>query len=237
LEFSRAAHYVLGYSIAPAQNWNVKAEVYYQWLFFIPVSALVKNSFSLLNQDDDYAIAALNNQGSGKNYGIEITLERYLSDQFYLLSSLSLYESAYLPSDKIWRSTRFNSNSTFTFLMGKEWNLKGKRTSTFSVDCKMIYAGGVRVTPIDLAKSIAQKTTVLDNTRIYEDKLSNIWRVDVQTEWKVQYGKKTGSLIAGVQNLFNRKNPVSQSYDPVTKQIKYNYLLGLIPVVGYKVDF
>jgi len=237
LEFSRAAHYVLGYSIAPAPNWNVKAEVYYQWLFSIPVSALVKNSFSLLNQDDDYAIAALNNQGSGKNYGFEITLERYLSDQFYLLSSVSLYESAYLPSDKIWRSTRFNSNSTFTFLMGKEWNLKGKRTSTFSVDCKLIYAGGVRVTPIDLAKSIAQKTTVLDNTRIYEDKLSNIWRVDLQTEWKVQYGKKTGSLIAGVQNLFNRKNPVSQSYDPVTKQIKYNYLLGLIPVVGYKVDF
>jgi hypothetical protein len=237
LELSRAAHYVLGYSIAPAPNWNVKAEVYYQWLFSIPVSALVKNSFSLLNQDDDYAIAALNNQGSGKNYGLEITLERYLSDQFYLLSSLSLYESAYLPSDKIWRSTRFNSNSTFTFLMGREWNLKGKRTSTFSIDCKMIYAGGVRVTPIDLAKSIAQKTTVLDNTRIYEDKLSNIWRVDLQTEWKVQYGKKTGSLIAGVQNLFNRKNPVSQSYDPVTKQIKYNYLLGLIPVVGYKVDF
>jgi outer membrane receptor protein involved in Fe transport len=82
-----------------------------------------------------------------------------------------------------------------------------------------------------------QKTTVLDNTRIYEEKLSNIRRVDLQTEWKVQYGKKTGSLIAGVQNLFNRKNPVSQSYDPVTKQIKYNYLLGLIPVVGYKVDF
>jgi hypothetical protein len=237
LEFSRAAHYVLGYSIAPAPNWNVKVEAYYQWLFSIPVSALVKNSFSLLNQDDDYAIAALNNRGSGKNYGIEITLERYLSDRFYMLSSLSLYESAYLPSDKIWRSTRFNSNSTFTFLMGKEWNLKGKRTSTFSIDCKMIYAGGVRVTPIDLAKSIAQKTTVLDNTRIYEDKLSNILRVDLQTEWKVQYGKKTGSLIAGVQNLFNRKNPVSQSYDPVTKQIKYNYLLGLIPVVGYKVDF
>lgn len=237
LEFSRAAHYVLGYSIAPAPNWNVKAEVYYQWLFSIPVSALVRNSFSLLNQDDDYAIAALNNQGSGKNYGLEITLERYLTDQFYLLSSLSLYESVYLPSDKIWRSTRFNSNSTFTFLMGKEWNLKGKRTSTFSVDCKLIYAGGVRVTPIDLAKSIVQKTTVLDNTRIYEDKLNNIWRVDLQTEWKVQYGKKTGSLIAGVQNLFNRKNPVSQSYDPVTKQIKYNYLLGLIPVVGYKVDF
>jgi hypothetical protein len=148
-----------------------------------------------------------------------------------------LYESKYLPSDKIWRNTRFNSNRTFTFLMGKEWNLKGKHSSIFSMDLKMIYAGGVRVTPIDLAKSITQKTTVLDNTRIYEDKLSTIFRVDFQTEWKVQYGKRTGSLILGVQNLLNRKNPVSQSYDPVTKQIKYGYLLGLIPVIGYKVDF
>ncbi len=237
LGFSRAAHYVIGYAIQFAPNWNFKTELYYQWLFNIPVSALAKTSFSLINQDDDYAIEALNNKGNGKNYGLELTLERFWNDQFYLLSSLSLYQSTYLPSDKIWRNTRFNSNATFTFLMGKEWKLKSKRASTFSADIKSVYAGGVRVTPIDLQKSIAQKTTVLDNTRIYEDKLNTIFRLDIQTEWKVQYGKKTGSLILGVQNLTNQKNQVNQSFDPITKQIKYSYLLGLIPVIGYKVDF
>lgn len=237
LGFSRAAHYVIGYAFPILDKWNLKTELYYQWLYNIPVSSLTRNSFSMLNQDDDYAITALNNTGAGKNYGLEITLERYLQNRFYLLSSLSLYESLYLPSDKIWRSTRFNSNSTFTFLMGKEWNLKSKHPSTISLDVKIIYAGGVRVTPIDIAKSIVQKTTVLDLTRIYEEKLSNIFRVDLQAEWKVQYGKRTGSFIGGVQNLFNRKNPVSQSFDPTTKLIRYNYLLGLIPVVGYKVDF
>jgi hypothetical protein len=78
----------------------------------------------------------------------------------------------------------------------------------------MIYAGGVRVTPIDLAKSIAQKTTVLDNTRIYEEKLSDVFRIDLQAEWKVQYGKRTGSFIGGVQNLLNAKNPVSAEFRP-----------------------
>ena len=39
------------------------------------------------------------------------------------------------------------------------------------------------------------------------------------------------------QNLTNRKNPVRQFYDAGIGGIKYNYLLGLIPVVGYKVDF
>ncbi len=237
LGFSRAAHYVVGYSIQFATNWNFKTELYYQWLFDIPVSALAKTSFSMINQDDDYAIEALNNKGNGKNYGLEITLERFWNDQFYMLSSLSLFESTYLPSDKIWRNTRFNSNTTFTFVIGKEWKLKSKRASTISADIKTVYAGGVRVTPIDLAKSVAQKTTVLDNNRIYDDKLSQIFRLDVQTEWRVQYGKKTGSLILGVQNLTNQKNQVNQSYDPVSKQIKYSYLLGLIPVIGYKVDF
>jgi hypothetical protein len=56
-------------------------------------------------------------------------------------------------------------------------------------------------------------------------------------QWKTQYTKMTGSFIAGVQNLTNRKNPVRQYYDAGIGSIQYNYLLGLIPVVGYKVDF
>jgi len=61
--------------------------------------------------------------------------------------------------------------------------------------------------------------------------------MDLQIQWKMHYTKMTGSFIADVQNLINRKNFVSQSYDPVIPGIKYNYLLGLIPVVGYKIDF
>jgi len=142
-----------------------------------------------------------------------------------------------MPSDRVWRNTRYNSNSTFTFLMGKEWNIKRKRPSTIAIDLKMIESGGVRVTPINIAQSIAQKTTVLDNSRIYAEKLDNFFRIDFQMEWKFQYNKRTGSAIVGVQNLLNRKNPYSQSFDVALGRIKYNYLLGLIPVVGYKVDF
>ena len=237
LDFSRANHYVLGYSIQLAPNWNLKAEGYYQWLYNVPVSALTLSSYSLINQEDDYAIVPLANKGDGKNYGVEFTLDRWWNDQFYLLSTLSLYNSSYMPSDRVWRNTRYNSNSTFTFLMGKEWNIKRKRPSTIAIDLKMIESGGVRVTPINVAQSIAQKTTILDNTRIYGEKLANFFRIDFQMEWKFQYNKRTGSAIVGVQNLLNRKNPYSQSFDVALGRIKYNYLLGLIPVIGYKIDF
>ena len=237
LDFSKAGHYVVGYSFQFEENWNLKLEGYYQSLYNIPVSASTLTSFSLINQEDNYVIAALNNKGKGKNYGVELTLERFWNDQFYFLSTLSLYQSKYQASDLIWRNTRFNSNSIFSVTTGKEWNLRAKKTSTIAIDLKITNYGGVRVTPINLPQSIIRRTTVLDNTRIYEEKLPNIFRVDLQLQWKTNYNKMTGSFIAGVQNLTNRKNPVSQSYDPLTRGIRYNYLLGLIPVVGYKVDF
>lgn len=68
------------------------------------------------------------------------------------------------------------------------------------------------------------------------EKLADFFRIDLQAEWKIQYANKTASLIIGVQNCTNRKNPVSQSYDSAIRQIKYTYLLGIIPVFGIKVD-
>jgi hypothetical protein len=234
---SRADHYVIGYAHRFAEDWNIKAEAYYQWLHRIPISAARQSNFSMINQDDDYVIEPLANRGNGRNFGLELTLERFWNDQFYFLGTLSLYQSKYLPSDGVWRNTRYNSNSSFTLLVGKEWVLKGKRTSTFSVDLKIVSGGGLRATPIDLPKSIALKRTVLETWNLYGEKLPPYSRVDLQGEWRVQYGSRTGSLIIGVQNLLDHKNPYRQTYDPVTQSIRYSYLLGLIPVAGYKVDF
>ncbi len=237
LDFSKSTHYVVAHSIQLSKNWNLKTEFYYQWLYDIPIHSLRSSNFSIINQDDNFAIEALTNKGFGQNYGVEITIDRYWNDRFYLLSTLSLYQSTYRGSDSIWRSTRFNSNNSFTFLFGKEWVLKTKKPSYFSLDFKLLSIGGVRVTPIDLIQSQSKKTTVLFSSKYNEEKLRNIFRVDIQLEWKVQYKKTTGSLILGVQNATNRKNQISHRYDASLQKITYNYLLGRIPVFGYKLDF
>lgn len=236
LGFSRAIHYVLGYAIQLSPNWNLRTEAYYQWLYRIPVQASRISSYSVINLEDNYAIEILANRGRGQNYGLELTLDRYWNDQFYLLSTLSLYQSTYKPSDGIWRDTRYNSNTSFTFLLGKEWTFKTKRPSSLGLDIKLISGGGVRVTPIDLPKSILQKTTVLVPSRIYGEKMKSIFRLDVQMEWKLQYSKMTGSFILGVQNALNTKNRVSQRFDASTGRIAYSYLLGRIPVFGFRFD-
>jgi hypothetical protein len=237
LKFSRASHYVLGYSWQLGSFWNVKAEVYYQWLNDVPVQATVSSSYSVINNIDDFSIERLANKGKGLNRGIEFTLERFLNKSFYLLSTLSLYQSVYKGSDNIWRSTRYNSNSSFTLATGKEWVYGKRKTSSFGLDFKMIAAGGVRVTPIDLVRSVQQQTTVLKPGSIFEDKLKPILRFDVQLLWKIQRKNWSGSFILGMQNAANRKNQISQRYDPSLRRITYSYLLGRIPVFGYKVDF
>lgn len=237
LDFSKSTHYVIGHSIQLSKNWNLKTEFYYQWLYNIPIHALRSSNFSIINQDDNFAIEALTNKGVGQNYGVEITIDRYWNDRFYLLSTLSIYQSTYRGSDSIWRNTRFNSNNSFTFLFGKEWVLKTKKPSYFSLDFKLLSIGGVRVTPIDLIQSQNRRTTIFFTSKYNEEQLRSIFRIDLQLEWKVQYKKTTGSLILGVQNATNRKNQISHRYDANLQAITYNYLLGRIPVFGYKLDF
>ena len=48
LDFTRSMHYVLGYEIFPIKDWRVKAEVYYQNLYNVPVTA-VPSSYTMLN--------------------------------------------------------------------------------------------------------------------------------------------------------------------------------------------
>lgn len=237
LGFSKANHFVFGYSIQFAPNWNLKTELYYQWLYKIPVTAGAKTNYSVLNLEDDYSISALTNQGKGRNIGLELTIERWWNDQFYLLSTLSLYQSTYKGSDLIWRNTRFNSNRSLTLVTGREWKLNGKKPATFSTDIKILSAGGQRVTPINLLASIAQNRTVLYSTRIYEEKLADFFRVDLQCEWRIQYKSHTLSVIGGVQNLTDRKNYYNHYYNTVTKRVAFNALQGIIPVIGCKMDF
>ena len=76
LDFSKARHYVLGYNNMLTQNLLLKAEVYYQDLYNIPVEDDPFSSYSLINSVQGYTTRRLVNKGTGYNYGIELTLER-----------------------------------------------------------------------------------------------------------------------------------------------------------------
>ncbi|MGZ4099882.1 MAG: TonB-dependent receptor, partial [Bacteroidia bacterium] len=110
LDFTRAAHAVLAYDNSFAQNFRLKTELYYQYIYNAPVKNY-PSYFSALNLGADFNspnVTNLVSKGTGSNYGLEITLEKFYSQGYYFLFTSSLFESKYVGSDNVERNTAFN---------------------------------------------------------------------------------------------------------------------------------
>ncbi len=239
LDLTKAHHLVLGFDQMLPGNLHLKTEVYYQHLFDAPVSAGKEpNAFSLLNQIDGFAYERLANTGRGRNYGVELTFEKFLTNGLYFMLSSALFESQYQGSDNIWRNTRYNSSYASSFTAGKEWGWKRRgKDRSFGLNLRATHTGNLRVTPIDLVASEKARSTVRTPSRTFEESLPDFLRCDVGVRLKRNYARTTTTLSLDVQNAANRKNPISDYYRVSTKKVAYNNLIPLIPILAYKIEF
>lgn len=94
LSFTEAAHMVLGHEWMLTNEIRFKTEVYYQYLYDVPVWATDTTSdeslrsFSVLNTFEGWTSDGLDNRGTGRNYGVEFTLEKFFSNGYCFLSTL-----------------------------------------------------------------------------------------------------------------------------------------------------
>ena len=234
LGFTKAHHFVLGYDRSLTEYLHAKIETYYQHIYDVPVTTDTTETFSMLNNEYNFATDPLANNGAGRNYGVELTLEQYMHNNLYFLLSASLYDSKYRAANNQWYNTRFNGGFTLSFTAGKDvvW---GKRTVGFNV--KTIYAGGLRHTPIDIEQSVLHGNTQYVESRPFEIQASNYFRTDVKFSVKRNRAKSATSWSLDIQNVSNQKNLSGEYFDPSTGKTKSYYQAPLIPVLSYRVDF
>ena len=236
LDFTRAHHFVLSYNHAFGKNLHFKTELDYQHLFQVPVSIYDTSNFSTLNIQGNFVTEPMVNKGKGRNYGIEISLEKHLNNQFYFLINNSLYRSRYTALDKSERNTRYNGNYVSNITAGKEFVSRNGRRS-FGVNLKMIYAGGFRYSPIDLARSIREGYTIVDEKNAFSLQNPAYFRTDIRTSIKWNRKNFTSTISLDIQNVSNRQNLYTQYYDPIKGKVVNSYQTGLIPVLNYKIEF
>ena len=236
LGFSKAHHYVFSYQHKFSRNLSLKSEVYYQQLFRIPVSVYDTSTFSVLNIESEYITDPLTNKGKGRNYGVEISLEKYLSNAFYYTFSTSLYQSKYTAADGVERNTRFNGGYILNLITGKEF-VSSNQLKTFGINIKTIYAGGLRTTPIDVDRSRDIETTVYREKEAFSLQNPPYFRTDLRLSMKWNRTHHTTTLSLDIQNVSNRLNIYGQWYDAEKKDAITSYQNGLIPVLNYKVEF
>ncbi|PKP27791.1 MAG: TonB-dependent receptor, partial [Bacteroidetes bacterium HGW-Bacteroidetes-19] len=165
LGFMRSHHFVLGYNRKISDVIRLKVEPYYQILENIPVYP--NSSFSVINITSNWAInRKLENLGTGKNYGIDVTFERFLKKGYYYLFTATLFDSKYTGGDGKEYNTIYNRGYVINLLAGKEWLLHKK--NILSINAKVTYMGGLRYTPVKYEESMAVQWALPDHSRAYE---------------------------------------------------------------------
>ncbi|PLX22354.1 MAG: TonB-dependent receptor, partial [Salinivirgaceae bacterium] len=234
LKLTQSVHYVVSYEKLLSEDWRLKGELYYQDISKLPVpnnpDKLFPPSISYIDEND-----TLINAGKGRNYGIEITVQKFFTKQYYMMFSASLFDSKYKPINGKWYNTRFNSNYIFNLAGGKE--IKWGENKMISLNGKMLWSGGQRTLPVDIAASIESGETEYDLTDPFHNRLDDYFRLDLGIKLHF-YKKKTEHIIMlDIQNVTNRMNSWYQYYSTETEKVEDYYMAGIIPILSYRIEF
>lgn len=237
LKFTRSNQFVLGYDLHLSNNFRIKAEAYHQALYNVPVSR-VSNEFSMLNAGSGYYIQrldSLENTGKGRNFGVELTVEKFLSNGWYALTTISLYDSKYQGFDQKWRNTAFNSNFAVNALAGYEW--KVGKNNYLTLDLRTVWSGGMRYIPIDLPASISAGEQVFDATHTYSAKYKDYFRTDLRIGFKKNHGKVSQEWGLDLQNVTNHSNLFSEQYNNQLQEVTTIFQQAFMPMMLYRINF
>ncbi len=237
MDFSKSNHYILSYDYLINKNLRLKIETYYQYLYNIPVEQK-PSYYSLINFGNDFYSDredSLVNKGTGKNYGLEITFEKFLSNNYYFLLTASLFDSKYKGSDGIERNTIYNSNYVLNALLGYSFDIR--KHNSLSLDFKTVTAGGKHYIPVDLELSQYYGEKILDYTRAYEPSYPAYFRLDGRISFKLNHKKMNTEIALDVQNLSNHKNVLLETFDIDSGTLVYDYQFGLFYVFLLRFQF
>lgn len=237
LDFSKSHQFVIGYDHLFSENLRLKFETYYQYLYDIPVKETLPQ-YSVLNYGAEYFIERIDslvNKGTGENYGVELTLERFFNNNFYFLITTSLYNSTYTGYDKVKRNTAFNGNFAINALAGYEFRIY--TNNVLSLGLRTSWAGGRPYVPFDVEESINQGKEVLDWDNAYEVRPSDYFRINLRIGYKRNKRKFSIEYAMDLQYRTNYTSVYERRIDPTTGKITYNYEMALYPMALWRIQF
>jgi len=237
LGFMQAHHLMFTYGYKLSDNLNLRIEPYYQHLFDIPVER--GSSFAVINRTEYYAEAHLVNSGKGRNYGVDITLEKYLTRGFYYMATASLFDSRYRGGDRVWRPTRYNRGYIFNGLIGKEWPMGRGKKNTLSANVKFTYQGGERYTPSDEQATLAHpdKDVQYDETRAFTRQYPDMFVTHLSAGYRINRPQTSHEFSVMFLNLTRTEEYHGYHFNLQQNKIERNATTSPITNIAYKIHF
>lgn len=234
------SHYIsASFAQRLGENAMLKIEPYWQWLFDVPVEQ--GSTYSIINHRKFFQDRALVNEGAGRNYGIDLTLERYLKDGFYGMFTATLFKSEYRDAQRQWHHSRHDRGYITNILGGKEWMVGHARKNIFGVNGRLTLMGGDRYTPMPEGLTYEDVMERPDKS-IPEDDGADPYscqmNVNVGYAFSVKYtiNKKRTSHHFILEYLQMRTFH-GQTFDLKSHEVVDKYTSLTFPNIAYRVEF
>jgi len=239
MDLSKSLHIILGYDYLISEHLRFKAETYYQDLYNIPVSSEIVQ-YSILNEGTEYFVdrqSNLINNGSGTNYGVELTFERFVHRNYFFLFTTSLFQSDYKGYDEKSRSTSFNGNYVFNAVGGYELPVGKRKTRVLIFGLRLTWAGGRPYVPYDQQATVEQGEVVYDWENAY-----NV-RYDDYTRGSFRFGMRRNEKKISIEFAIDLQYRANYTYvylyriDVTTGEIYKTYNMGIYPAANWRINF
>ena len=238
LGLTRSHHISASFAQRLGENAMLKIEPYWQWLFDVPVEQ--GTTYSILNHNLFYQDRALVNEGAGRNYGIDLTLERYLKDGLYGMLTATLFKSEYRDAQGEWHHTRHDRGWITNILGGKEWMVGKSRKNVFGLNGRLTLMGGDRYTPMvpgttyeDVAKR-PDRTIPQDGANPYSQQMN----MNVGYAFSVKYTiNKRHTSHHFILEYLQMRSFHGQTFDIRSHELVDKFTSLTFPNIAYRVEF
>lgn len=239
-DFAGAHHLVAGYRQELSPSLLLNAEVYYQNLFNVLTGAGRGNTFSTINLVEAYRLQeqTLAGSGRGRNYGLDLSLQKFILDKYYFIAAGSLYRSLYTSFDGVERPTRFDGRYLLNLTGGREFLKKKERKVIIrGINAHLLWLGGFRGAPVDVAESVVKGYTVYDESDGFPLRQEDYFRIDLRLYQKWNRAGRNSTLSIDLQNVTGRENFAFEFYDFVQEKVETKRQIGLIPIASWRLEF
>jgi len=229
--FTKSLQFVLGYDHQISEFFRIKAETYFQHLYDVPVKKRIPQ-YSILNEGTEFFLDRMDslvNRGTGTNYGLELTVEKFISKNYFFLITASVFESQYKGYDGISRNTSFNSNYILNFVGGYELPFGKRKNRALVLGLRATWTGGRPYVPFDRQATVEEGNTVYDWTEAYVPRHADYLRASFRVGMRRNERKFNVSFLFDIQYRANYTYIYMYRIDVVTGEIVKDYTMGWYP--------
>jgi hypothetical protein len=193
----------------------------------------------MMNVDQNWFINdALTNDGTGENYGLDLTLERYMNRGYYYMVTASVFKANYTGGDDIVRSSRYDKGYVINLLGGKEWKVgKRNKSNTIGVNGKFSIIGGDRITPVDEAATHLAKEVIYDEARAFEDSKPNVYYLHFTLNYRKNKPNHASIWSFQILNALGSPEFFGYKYNYKYNSIDKDQQTIIMPNISYKIVF